>query len=50
MLFCPEALLPTFGKKVNNHVSHVQLFATPWTAVYQAPLSIGFYRQEYWSR
>ena len=29
--------------------SHVQLFATPWTAAYQAPLSIGFSRQEYWS-
>ena len=23
--------------------------ATPWTAAYQAPLSMGFYRQEYWS-
>ena len=27
----------------------VQLFATPWTAAYQAPLSMGFSRQEYWS-
>ena len=26
---------------------HVQLFVTPWTAVYQAPLSMGFSRQEY---
>ena len=26
-----------------------QLFATPWTAAYQAPLSLGFSRQEYWS-
>ena len=24
-------------------------FATPWTAVHQAPLSMGFSRQEYWS-
>ena len=24
-------------------------FATPWTVVHQAPLSIGFPRQEYWS-
>ena len=24
-------------------------FATPWTAAYQAPLSVGFSRQEYWS-
>ena len=29
--------------------SHVQLFATPWTAAYQAPPSMGFSRQEYWS-
>ena len=30
-------------------LSHVQLFATPWTVVYQAPLSMGFSRQAYWS-
>ena len=30
-------------------LSRVWLFATPWTAAYQAPLSIGFSRQEYWS-
>ena len=29
--------------------SLVQLFATPWTAAHQAPLSVGFSRQEYWS-
>ena len=29
--------------------SHVQLFVTPWTAARQAPLSMGFPRQEYWS-
>ena len=28
--------------------SHVRLLATPWTAAYQAPLSMGFSRQEYW--
>ena len=27
----------------------VQLFATPWTVTYQAPWSMGFSRQEYWS-
>ena len=32
-----------------SHFSHVQLCATPWTAVYQAPPSMGFSRQEYWS-
>ena len=29
--------------------SRVQLLATPWTAAYQAPPSMGFSRQEYWS-
>ena len=30
-------------------LSRVQLFATPWTAAHQAPLSVGFSRQECWS-
>ena len=30
-------------------LSRVRLFATPWTAAYQAPPSMGFSRQEYWS-
>ena len=30
-------------------LSRVRLLATPWTAAYQAPLSTGFFRQEYWS-
>ena len=32
------------------HLSkNVQLFATPWTVAHQAPLSLVFSRQEYWS-
>ena len=31
-------------------LSHVQLLATLWTITCQAPLSMGFSRQEYWSR
>ena len=31
-------------------LSRVRLLATPWTAAYQAPPSMGFSRQEYWSR
>ena len=31
-------------------LSHVQLCATPWTVAHQAPPSMGFSRQEYWSR
>ena len=30
-------------------LSCVRLFATPWTVAHQAPLSMGFSRQEYWS-
>ena len=30
-------------------LSYVQLFATPWTTACQAPLSMEFSRQEYWS-
>ena len=30
-------------------LSHVPLFATLWTEAYQAPPSMGFLRQEYWS-
>ena len=32
-----------------SHISRVRLFATPWTVAYQAPPSMGFPRQEYWS-
>ena len=32
-----------------NLFSHVRLLATPWTTAYQAPLPMGFSRQEYWS-
>ena len=31
-------------------LSHLQLFAIPWTAAYQAPLSMGFSRQEYYEQ
>ena len=30
-------------------LSHVQLFAAPWTVAHQAPLSMEFSKQEYWS-
>ena len=38
-----------FLKVKVKSLSCVQLFATPWTGVYQAPPSMGFSRQEYWS-
>ena len=37
-------------KKVKvKSLSRVGLFATPWTVAHQAPLSMGFSRQEYWN-
>ena len=34
---------------VLSHLSHVQLLETLWTLAHQAPLSMGFSRQEYWN-
>ena len=36
-------------KEKVKSLSHVQLLATPWTSAHQAPQSMGFSRQEYWS-
>ena len=33
-----------------SHFSHFQPFVTPWTVARQASLSMGFSRQEHWSR
>ena len=41
-------LLQCMKVKVKS-LSRVRLLATPWTVAYQAPLSMGFPRQEYWS-
>ena len=39
------------GVKVKvKSLSSVRFFATPWTVAYQAPPSMGFSRQEYWSK
>ena len=43
-----ENLKPTLTSYVCV-LSHVQLFAPPWTVPLQAPLSMEFPRQEYWS-
>ena len=43
-------LIRSAEKKVKvKSLSHVRLFATPLTVAYQAPPSMGFSRQEYWS-
>ena len=36
-------------KRESHSVRHVRLLATPWTAAYQTPPSMGFSRQEHWS-
>jgi len=38
-----------YGERKVKSLSRVQFFATPWTVAYQAPLSMGFSRQGYWS-
>ena len=43
-------MMKFFQVKVKvKSLSRVQLFATPWTVAHQAPPSMGFSRQEYWS-
>ena len=37
-------------KVKGKSLSHVRLLVTPWTTAYQAPASMGFSRQKYWSR
>ena len=38
-----------YHESENEVAQCVQLFATPWTVAHQAPPSMGFSRQEYWS-
>ena len=40
---------PPVQRERESVCSPVQLFATPWTVAHQAPLSMGFSGQEYWS-
>ena len=40
---------PPGKPKLSCSLSRVRLFATPWTVAYQAPVSMGFSRQECWS-
>ena len=46
---CCHFLLQCMKVKCMKLLSRVQLCKTPWTVAYQAPLSMGFSRQEYWS-
>ena len=44
-----QLLNPSPPPPSSNVIYHVQLLATPWTTACQAPLSVGFPREEYWS-
>ena len=46
---CSQRMLPFLILSLSVKLSHVQLFATLWTVAHQASLSMGFFRQEYWS-
>ena len=48
-LLCHSGDLMLTWACVLGRFSHVWLFATLWTVAHQAPLSVGFSRQEYWS-
>ena len=48
MWFRQRGLLPWTLRR-EKLLSHAWLFATPWTVAHQAPPSMGFSRQEYWS-
>ena len=39
----------SWTETANHHISHVRLFVNLWTLACQAPQSVGFSRQEYWS-
>ena len=45
----PAVFLRLSPSAVLRRFSHVRFFPTSWTAAHQAPLSMGFSRQEYWS-
>ena len=47
--FSSYILVAVIVKVKVKSLSRVQLFATPWTVAYQAPPSMGFSRQKYWS-
>ena len=47
----PSPVIKCEMSEVNKvkSLSRVPLFVTPWIVAYQAPLSVGFSRQDYWS-
>ena len=48
-IFCSISFFKKLVVCVVSHFSCVRLFVNPWIVAYQAPLSMGFSQQEYWS-
>ena len=48
-IFCAPGPCTSLHWSEVKSLSRVRLFVTPWTVAYQAPLSMGFSSQEYWS-
>ncbi|KAM9721592.1 rab GTPase-activating protein 1 isoform 2-T3 [Dama dama] len=44
-----DHLVEKYRILITKSLRHVRLFASPWTIAHQAPLSLKFFRQEYWS-
>ena len=49
VMYCCESWTIKKAVCMLNHFSHVWLFMTRWTVAHQAPLSMGFSGQDYWS-
>ena len=47
--YSPGILTHQQSESASHSALHVQLFATPWTVAHQAPRSMQFSKQEYWS-
>ena len=51
---CWQRAVPRVTLRLHTDVAcvfcHVWVYGTPWTAAHQVPVSMGFPRQEYWSR
>ena len=50
ILISRTCMYVTWQSSAQGMLSHVQLLVTPWTVARRTPLSMGFLRQEYWSR
>ena len=49
LILCRPLLLPSIFPSIRVFSVMSNSFVTPWTVAHQAPLSVGFSRQEYWS-